>query len=951
MADRNDERGPSPEDRSRMDEIRRAQQRPAGDPRITGERGGPGRPYHVVIDDAADKFFDSFRAPTAAQGPQRPGEGGTPGSGTGEGLFRASIEGVEAFATATRATTTELRSHVDMVGRWTADMGRFTALYREQHELERIRVDTVLTRIEQSANRIASAVSGMDDGDTGGGRHRRRRRADGSTEPIPDLDNPNPDGSFPPAPPRGPSGGGGGPGGGGGGGGRPPTPPTPPGPPHGPAAPPPWDDSHTRLRSHQAADRRSTVGGLRRQISQRAAEQLHQEHGLGVEGAGNSSIQAVTDPETGELSHFEERDASGAVLRTATPDSDEGRSMARTAIRMASISRAAGAMANGRGLGGALRGALGGATAAAGAAEGAAGAAAGGAGAALGGLAGLATKAIPVVGWGMAAADALGTGFRFAQDQRAKNAFYQNIQGGSNVSGFGQRLQEEGFAWSEFLNTGLGDEESRKAFKGISSMGFREQQRQDMLQFTSEQYKRRGMGVDQSLKAIEIAAAGANSQLVGLDTALMRVTKAAQQTGQNADVMRDKFLNSFGAATAAGFGVSAAQVAGIVTAEGPGRSRALQNVDYSGIFTEGQQRIVAAQQGISYGEQIYNNATGNTVPGLEAKDKMIDTMVNSVLSGGQKKTLDDAIAAAGGPDKIKDDPGAKRKLGLELLRQGLDPGQVKAMAEALIGPGALANVPEDDIGEYIVDQYVGGGDLSQGAEKDQAAKNERSLTRDDRKWGGIFNPDGGQSTFVAENFTSELGDELMSSFVPGSAQAAKDNAVSAYAERQDETNKIDPAIESMITSIGDKSEIGIKVQTKDGPKVVTQAEAIKYYGDQIAKGTATLVGGPSDLSGRSVGEVTGVTQKDFTGAGGRDSDTTDDASVEDVGVSEEDWMKDHPNDTAKSEDAASGGGTVTIDMTPEMKRFFSVSTTGAVQNGQVEAGAAAGLPPSAGGGG
>lgn len=919
MAGPNEERDPR-RNRSRSEELHdaarreREQREQGGDPRLSAPRGTVARPYHVIIDDAADKFFDSFRAPTPEEGPQRPGEGEggrhRRGSGTGEEMFRAGIEGSLALAEAAHQAATQMRSQASMVGGWTADMGRYTSMFRIQQEQERVRIDQVLTRIEAHYDRLARAAEGD------GSRRRGGQPPAGPSggPPIPDLDNPNPDGSFPPAPPGG--GGGGGPTGG--------NPNGPQGPPQGPGRPPPHNRSYANLRTHMGGH-----GGFRHQLNTRTGEALHQAFGQGTNRS--NTIVPVKDQTTGEISHFEERDATGALVRSAAAGTPEGQSMARSAMRMFTVSRMAGAIARGAGIGGA---------AAAGAGAAGEAAAAGGLGGAAGAVAGVATKAIPIVGWALAAVDLVGKAFHFAQDQRAKNAYYQSIYGGANTEGFGQRAQEEGFSWGQFFTTGLKDEEARKLFKGVSSMGFKDSQRGDMLDFAQKQYKNMGMSVDQSLQAINIAAAGGNTSLVGLEQALNRVNLAARSTGQSAEVLRDKFLNTFGQATMSGFGVSAAQVAGIATAAGPGSSRDLQGVDYTGAFSSDQQRFIAAQQGISYGQQVYNNSSGNVVPGLEQRDANIKQLVESSLSPSAKKALDDAIAKAGGKDKVASNNGLQASIGLELTKQ-IDPGVVKAMADVMIGKGALQNVPEDKIGEWLVRNYVGAGSLAAAAKTDEANNNERKLGPDDQTsgtpWlGAMASPAG--SNFVSENH----GTNIFSSAV-----RSKNSALDAYDERQKKTGMTDPAMEAFIQATGHYSEIGVEVQTKDGKKVVGKDEAIKYFGDQIADGTARIVNGPSDLDGKTVGEITGIKQKDYSPTPGQDSDSKDDAAPKDVGVSEDDWRKSH--DTSYSDTSANTASKVTVDLSDDAKKLLKIVGPSSTENSQVEGGAASGLPPSYGG--
>jgi hypothetical protein len=980
VADRNAERGPSREDRTRMEEIRAAQTKAAGDPRVTGERGSPSRPFHVVIDDAADKFFDSFRAPTAAEGPQRPGGEGPGGRHhTGEDLFRASIDGAQALGEAARQAATQIRAQSSMVGQWTADMGRWTSLYRDAQDQERTRIDQILARMEERYDKLAQAER---EGSVGGappvqppaGPGRRRGPVGPSSDDADGFDDfdegdtalppvggpaPRPPGPQPPNAPSPTPGGPTPP--------VPPTPPTPPGPPQppvpppappvppGPPTPPPGppsppsppprpprptgaDQSYANLGSHVSAVRRSTMGGVRRQINLATGEALHQGLGQGVQQS--NTVVPITDPATGDISHYEEHDADGNVVRSADAGTPEGNSMARTAMRAFTISRIAGSLAAGRGVGGAL-----------GAAGRALGSAAGSGqlGSAAAGLARIGSKAIPVVGAALAVADLAGEGFRFAQDQRAKNTYFQSIYGGANTAGFGQRFQEEGFKWGQFLTTGLKDEDASKLFRGVSALGLTDSQRGDALDFGQKQYKNLGMSVDQSLAAISIAAQGANTSLVGVEDALGRVTAAASATGQNADQLRDKFLTVFSGVTAAGFGTQAPLVASAVTAAGPGSSRNLQNVDYSGAFTETQQRLTAAQLGIPYGELVAQNALGNVAPGLEAKDQQIGTLVDTLLTPQMKNWLDTEIDKRGGRDKVKANPGQQREIGLGLLSQGLDPGVVKQAAEAMIGPGALANVPQDSIGEWVVQKYVGGGDLSEAAEQQEKKNQPRDLGSAEKVpetnplASGLSQFLPGADAITNQTASTFVQDQYGTNIFSGAVRS-KNSALDAYGVRQNETGQVDPGIEAFINATGHYSEVGVQVQTKDGPKVVDKNEAITYFADQIAKGTATIVGGPADLDGRTVGELTGVTQKDVKGTGDRDADTTDDAAPEDVGVSAEDWREDHSDSSYAG--TAANSGKYTVELSDDAKRLLTLVGPSTTQNGQVEGGAAAGYPPA-----
>jgi hypothetical protein len=315
----------------------------------------------------------------------------------------------------------------------------------------------------------------------------------------------------------------------------------------------------------------------------------------------------------------------------------------------------------------------------------------------------------------------------------------------------------------------------------------------------------------------------------------------------------------------------------------------------------------------------------------KAQDQMVGQMMQAVVNPQMQNLLNSEIAKAGGIEAVQKSPGLRRQIGLKLMDSGqLDPGIVKGMSD--VYGVDLSNVPMEDVGEWVVDQQTGGGSLSARAKAEEAKNNQHQLTDNDRIGAPIDIFGGGQqSTFVADNYSSN----------PFSGAARnKDSDLQAYEDRQKKTNMSDPAIESMIQKLGHNSEIGVEVQTKAGPKVVSQADAITYYADQIASGEATTVGGPSNLSGRKVGELTGVTEKNFSG----DSTVNQDPNADAKGVSTDDWLKDHPTSTAEG-DAASGGK-VTIELSDEAKKLFNITTSGNVTNGQVEAGASSAVPPA-----
>jgi hypothetical protein len=676
-----------------------------------------------------------------------------------------------------------------------------------------------------------------------------------------------------------------------------------------------------------AARHAAHLGGVRGQIMNILGERIHEEYGQGT--STKPTVIPIRD-DAGQVTSYREVGHDGTIHREVDVNDPQAPSFARRALHAATISRVAGSLATRAGLGGAIRAGAGAAASSM--------AGAGAVGGAIGTLATVGARAIPFVGAAMGIGDAVVSGVHYAQEQRAKNAVYQSVQGGSNFGGFGQRFQEEGFTWSEAMRTGLQSDQARELFKGVSSLGIKDSQRQNMLNFGSDNYRRLGMSVEQSMKAIQIASMGANTGLAGVAQGLQNVSKVAVQTGQSAEVLRDKFLDTMGSTAMAGYGSSSAEVAAAVTIAGPGRGRAFQNVDLSGQFQETQERMTAALMGKDYGAYVADIASGNVGPSLEMKDKELRTQANNALNPEARAFLQDAVAKAGGKEALKNNQNATRQIGIELLRHHVDPGVVESMIDTY-APGALANVPKENRGGWLVDTLLGNNsqaDAAQGIEAQNAQRpydwKTQSFTGRSRV-GKLMDTLGvdnvGPSDFVQDNY----------SWNPFSSEGQeRDKSLDAYWSRQNSAGVSDPAIEAMIQKVGNQSEVGVEVQVKDGTRVVSQADAIKYYADQVAKGTATLVGGSADINGKNIADFTGVKEGNFVGP-----DSTQSDGSQGDGVSKEDWLKDHPTD---ADPASAGGGKVMLDLTPEAKKLVQQMGGSSTTNPQVEAGAGAGVPPA-----
>lgn len=562
---------------------------------------------------------------------------------------------------------------------------------------------------------------------------------------------------------------------------------------------------------------------------------------------------------------------------------------------------------------------------------------------------GMAADAVPYVGEALAAGQVVNHALIGITDQTKANSQYQSIYGGSNWgTGVENRIAEQGFVWGNRLNAfggGLNSADASAAFQGVSELGQQGGTRDASLAFIQSSYSKLGMSVQQSLQLVQLSAQGANSTLGGLSTALQGVGQMAAATGQNANMLYQSFAQNYAGTLQSGGGANAAALAAGQTALGPGSSRDFASLSTTGINTNFGQRLIAQNAGVNYDKLQAMNALGNTGPYAAAVDKTLGgSAVNALNSLGNANNdlINNLIAQNGGSANVLANNGALSNVAVQTMAQGnVDVGNLRNTLQAtgLVDTGTMS---DQAVLEYAL-KYKLNPHQYQNSVKANTAKFGQSKLGSNGSSDSAFNQHGQGflyltsvqgSDFVQQNYKTDLGANLGL----GGGANMNDN-LKAYTKYQQKTGNTDPVIQSLIKQVGSDSNTGIQVQTADGPKVVSMQDAITTYSDQLAKGTATLVGGDPATSGKTVQEVVGGVESNYNGA-----DTTQAANQ--GGVDAAQWTKDHP--TPASDAAAAGGGTVTVGLTSQAQQLLQlVGTTGSVKQ---QAAAGAGLPALPGGG-
>ena len=227
-------------------------------------------------------------------------------------------------------------------------------------------------------------------------------------------------------------------------------------------------------------------------------------------------------------------------------------------------------------------------------------------------LMGLLPEAALPLGVVAGGAELIHKGIQFATNQRAQNAQYQSIMGGSNAAAFGQRLQEHLFGLNH-LGV-MSGQQAQQAFLGTTSLGLRGSQRGSALQAIVKQYQDLGMSVSSSLQTMATAIQGGTTNFGQLTQALTQVNQVAQQFGVNAQVMHQAFNQYLGAAQhVLGGGSGAIQSAtGFVQAQGYlGKDFGIKQTNLAALYGTSSLLQTATKNKMGYDQFV---AMGQTDP-------------------------------------------------------------------------------------------------------------------------------------------------------------------------------------------------------------------------------------------------------------------------------------------------------------------------------------------------
>lgn len=537
----------------------------------------------------------------------------------------------------------------------------------------------------------------------------------------------------------------------------------------------------------------------------------------------------------------------------------------------------------------------------------------------LGGIAGslIPEAAAGPLGWA-AAAGAVGyEGIQQVQAQRAANAQYQAVLGGSNFSQFGQRASELGF---RMRNLGvLSSGQAEQAFMGTTQMGMRGGERDAAITMAVNTYKDLGMSIGQSLEAVNVQAKSGYENFNALEDSLTKVSAAAKATAQNAEAVRESFINTYSTLTqTVGGGAATLGTATSISQMQTGLGRQFANVNFSGMTGQNQMYMMAAQAGMSY-NQFLGNSLGNTsfLPG------QINKLQNTIL--GQAGTQ--AQAAIGTALKSRQftsptgtlSPSQIQDLTTQLLQNNqLPPVPMIQQQLNLLGIDT-SNMSPQQIAEYYVAQQAGQTQLSTNNPagiRQINAQQQKALQAGSQgvQGAGDINQASGVGALGAA--AKKAGIDV------GTLDVTKGNRSNDllrqnYLKQVAQTGKNSGLVDQMLRQAGTWGKNLYTVQTAQGAKTVNFHDLITNYSDQAATGAVTVAEGKdaqgNSISGTQLGTSFGITP---------------DATAQFKTASSQQNLKGKDRSSQVKKDEASGKQKVVIGFTPQAQAWLQQVTGG-----------------------
>lgn len=552
------------------------------------------------------------------------------------------------------------------------------------------------------------------------------------------------------------------------------------------------------------------------------------------------------------------------------------------------------------------------------------------------GIGGWARRNIPGVGL-------VDKAFGEVKSQRNKNEYYQNVTGGGNFSGFGERMHEEAYVAS--TTAMLNDDEARAAFKGVTRLGFngrvrdqfqKQGGRQDALDFLYHGKTSYGASINESLGQLEIVSKNSTLSLKGLQKALKDVSDTAGRAGVNAQMARAQLMNLVEAGTQAGYGAGSIPTAQNLQMGKTSLGRSFQDIDLSGQMGQQFAYMASSNMGMTYNQYTAMQTT-NPLAAAQARAGQNLSLLSQIFTQDEVNWIKDKANGLGGTL----DSDSALSIVPEFLA-AFPNHNISVIHQQLAAFGIIQTEDPQKALAYAFSLIAGNnGDLAN-AEKTSTANKPMSAKE-------AAKADNAKGSGFIKDFDTGIRDpnfahKSWGAFVETVTVTGVDDVGIEDAEamkeykRQIAKNKGErnPVIENLLKTLDKEDKAKVVVHTSEGQRVVSLKDAIKHHSKELSSGTARFV----------EGEAKGKSVQDLLGSGSVDSsaDWTKEAAKASgkSGESLKEWQKKHPDEKtlAGSGTGTGSNGKVVIDLSDSAKQLLRVSSATGIAGANGE-----GAPP------
>lgn len=468
-----------------------------------------------------------------------------------------------------------------------------------------------------------------------------------------------------------------------------------------------------------------------------------------------------------------------------------------------------------------------------------------------------ALRNIPGVGLVMDAANSVANTYI---SQREAGRVYQNVEGGSNLDAQTERLHALAYEASMYGRMPAGA--TAQAFGQVTAMGYNQaaaneggepQNRQSALNFVYHNYTSTGMDVNESVQFLQSASQNAQVNLGQLSQALNSLSIDAGKAGTNAEQARANFNSYFQAALGQGAANGATGVAQGIASMQAMYGKTMAGVNFSGELSQTRQYTLSGMSGMSVGQlqQIQRTNPGAYNQLLASQNQQFLQM-GGLLTPQMQSSLRTMITQAGGTQALRANPDLANQISTQFLNQfqakdNINTSMWAQVISSLTGTPMNANQAM----QWIVEQTGGINEASNNA---ALSVNPTSLGASVPA-NSLGKAPTGKKGLALPSRPGLFGQVFLGDRSKTWQQVLQgDNSASApYLTGEAKSGKRNPVLEALLQST--KSSDQVAVQTATGPRVMSMADAMKFYPEELQAGNVEFY----DSSGKPLGNTGAIT--------------------------------------------------------------------------------------------